>query len=101
MDDPNFYMNAISVALGGGAGGVTAWAVLHTRLSAAEKTLDNLETAREALANALGAKHEANATRIAQLEAGGPIDCGPAIAEALDAERIAIRDLVEARRAAA
>jgi uncharacterized coiled-coil protein SlyX len=70
MDDPDFYMNAISVALGGGAGGVTAWAVLHTRLSAAEKKLDSMETAREALANALGVKHEANATRIAQLEAG-------------------------------
>ena len=35
MDDPDFYMNALSVALGGGAGGATAWAVLHTRLSAA------------------------------------------------------------------
>ena len=38
--------------------------------------------------------------RIRALEAGGPIDCAPAIAEALDAERVAIRDLVEARRTA-
>jgi hypothetical protein len=36
--------------------------------------------------------------RIAELKAGGPVDCAPEIAEALDAERIAIRDLVEARR---
>ena len=68
MDD--VYMNAISVALGGGAGGATAWAVLHTRLSAAEKTLDSMESAREVLANTLGVKHEANATRIANLETG-------------------------------
>lgn len=39
--------------------------------------------------------------RIAQLEAGTPVDCTPAIAEALDVERVAIRDLVEARRASA
>ena len=36
--------------------------------------------------------------RIAQLEAGTPVDCTRAMAEALDAERLAIRDLVEARR---
>ncbi len=39
--------------------------------------------------------------RIAELEAGGPVDCAPAITEALDAEWVAIRDLVEARRTAA
>ena len=38
--------------------------------------------------------------RIAQLEAGGPVDCAPVVAEALDDERVAIRDLVEARRSA-
>jgi hypothetical protein len=38
--------------------------------------------------------------RIRELEAGSPIDCAPAIADAIDDERIAIRDLVEARRAA-
>jgi hypothetical protein len=38
--------------------------------------------------------------RIRELEAGGPGDCTPVVAEALDAERMAIRDLVEARRAA-
>jgi hypothetical protein len=38
--------------------------------------------------------------RIAQLEAGGPADCAPVVAEALDAERVAIRDLVEALRTA-
>ena len=38
--------------------------------------------------------------RIAQLEAGGPLDCTPVIAEALDAERVAIRELIEARRTA-
>jgi hypothetical protein len=36
--------------------------------------------------------------RIKELETGSPVDCGPAIADALDAERVAIRDLVEARR---
>jgi hypothetical protein len=37
--------------------------------------------------------------RIRELEAGSPVDCGPAVADALDDERVAIRDLVEARRA--
>lgn len=36
--------------------------------------------------------------RIAELEAGNPVDCTPVIAEAIDAERVAIRDFVEARR---
>lgn len=63
MDDPDFLTNALSVALGGGAGGVTAWAVLHTRLTAAEANINKMETS-------LGSKHEANATRIAQLEVG-------------------------------
>jgi hypothetical protein len=39
--------------------------------------------------------------RIAALEAGGPLDCAPAVAEALDTERVTIRDLVEARRSTA
>jgi hypothetical protein len=38
--------------------------------------------------------------RIAEVEAGSPVDCGPTVAEALDAERVAIRDLVDARRVA-
>jgi hypothetical protein len=38
--------------------------------------------------------------RIRELEAGNPVDCGPLVAEALDAERVAIRDLVEGRRVA-
>jgi len=38
--------------------------------------------------------------RIAALEAGNPVDCTPAIAEAIDAERVATRDLVEAQRTA-
>jgi hypothetical protein len=37
--------------------------------------------------------------RIAQLEAGSPVDCAPVVAAALDVERVTIRDLVEARRA--
>jgi hypothetical protein len=39
--------------------------------------------------------------RIAELETGIPVDCSPVVAEGLDAERVAIRDLVEARRASA
>jgi hypothetical protein len=35
--------------------------------------------------------------RIAELDVGSPVDCGPVVAEARDAERVAIRDLVEAR----
>jgi hypothetical protein len=38
--------------------------------------------------------------RIAKLEAGSPVDCGLLVAEALDGERVAIRDLIETRRAA-
>jgi len=61
--DPALYESIISVALGAGSGGATAWAVLHTRLSAAEKKIDTLETQ-------LNAKHEVNANKIAHLEAG-------------------------------
>jgi hypothetical protein len=61
--DPALYESIISVALGAGSGGATAWAVLHTRLSAAEKKIDALETQ-------LNAKHEVNANKIAHLEAG-------------------------------
>lgn len=70
MDDPEFLTNALSVALGGGAGGVTAWAVLHMRLTAAEANIGKLESSLGTLSNALGTKHEANASRIAHLEAG-------------------------------
>ena len=37
---------------------------------------------------------------IAALEAGQGADCRPLVASALDAERVAIRDLVEGRRGA-
>jgi hypothetical protein len=60
--DPALYESIISVALGAGSGGATAWAVLHTRLSAAEKKIDTLEPQ-------FNAKHEANANKIAHLEA--------------------------------
>ena len=51
-------------------------------------------------AASLMGKWERLRARIKKLEAGGPVDRTPSIAEALDAERVAIRDLVEARRSA-
>jgi len=61
MGDIDLTNSALALILGGGGGGATAWAVLHTRLSAAEEKLRSLETSA-------GAKHEANADRIARLE---------------------------------
>jgi seryl-tRNA synthetase len=68
--DPALYESIISVALGAGSGGATAWAVLHTRLSAAEQKLEALDADRKTDANAMNAKHEQNANKIAHLEAG-------------------------------
>ena len=63
-----------------------------------DRRIDRVEEAAAAAAKEAERTEQRLRARIAQLEAGSPVDCGPAIAEALDAERVAIRDLVEARR---
>jgi hypothetical protein len=60
--------------------------------------IDRIEAEAATAAKQAARTEQRLRARIAQLEKGGPVDCGPAIAEALDAERVAIRDLVESRR---
>ena len=65
------------------------------------KRIGRIEEEAATVAKAAARTEQRLRARLTQLEAGTPVDCTPAIAEALDAERVAIRDLVEARRAAA
>jgi hypothetical protein len=62
--------------------------------------IDRIEEPAAAAAKEATRTEQRLRTRIAELEAGSPVDCVHAVAETLDAERVAIRDLVEARRAA-
>jgi hypothetical protein len=62
--------------------------------------MDRIEEAAATAARQAARTEQRLRAHIAELEKGGPVDCTPAIAEALDAERVAIRDLVEARRTA-
>ena len=76
-------------------GAWTAESLARSRLS---KRIDRIEAEATTAAKQAARTEQRLRARIAQLEAGVPLDCTPAIAEALDAERVAIRDLVEARR---
>jgi hypothetical protein len=77
-----------------------AWTAERLMARQKDRHLDRLEEAAATAARETARTEQRLRARIAQLEAGGPLDCTPAIAEALDAERVVIRDLVEARRAA-
>ena len=79
-------------------GAWTAESLARRRLS---KRIDRIEEAAATAAKQAGRTEQRLRARIAQLEAGSPVDCGPVVADALDAERVAIRDLVAARRASA
>jgi hypothetical protein len=78
-------------------GAWTAESLARRRLA---KCIDRIEEEAATAAKQAARAEQRLRARITQLEAGGPVDCAPAVAEALDAERVAIRDLVEARRTA-
>ncbi len=65
-----------------------------------DRRIDRIEEAAAVAAREAARTEERLRDRIAQLEAGSPVDCEPVVAQALDDEREAIRDLVEARRVA-
>jgi hypothetical protein len=78
-------------------GAWTAENLVRRRLA---KRIDRIDEAAATAAKQAARTEQRLRARIAELEAGSPVDCGPPIAEALDAERVTIRDLVEARRTA-
>jgi hypothetical protein len=78
-----------------------AWTAERLMAGQKDRGIDRLHEAATEAAKEGERTEQRLRARIAELEAGSPADCGPALAEALDAERVAIRDLVEARRASA
>jgi hypothetical protein len=77
-----------------------AWTAERLMARQKDRRIDRLEEAAAAAAKEAQRTEQRLRARIAELEAGSPVDCGPAIADALDDELVAIRNLVEARRAA-
>ena len=77
-----------------------AWTAERLMARQKDRHIDRIEEAAAAAAKEAERTEQRLRARIAQLEAGSPVDCAPVVAEALDAERVAIRDLVEARRVA-
>jgi hypothetical protein len=77
-----------------------AWTAERLMARQKDRRIDRLEEEAATAAREAERTERRLRARIRELEAGSPVDCEPSIAEALDAERVAIRDLVEARRAA-
>jgi hypothetical protein len=77
-----------------------AWTAERLMARQKERRVDRIEEEAATAAREAERTEQRLRDRIAALEAGSPVDCAPAIAEALDAERVAIRDVVEARRVA-
>ena len=77
-----------------------AWTAERLMARQMDPRIDRIEEAASAAAREAERTEERLRARIKELESGSPVDCAPVIAEALDAERVAIRDLVEARRVA-
>ena len=77
-----------------------AWTAERLMARQKDRRIDRIEEEAAAAAKEAERTEQRLRARIAELEAGSPVDCAPVVAEALDAERVAIRDLVEARRAA-
>ena len=78
-----------------------AWTAENLARGRLSKRIGRIEEEAAAAAKQAARTEQRLRTRITELEASGPLDCTPAVTETLDAERVAIRDLVEARRAAA
>jgi hypothetical protein len=77
-----------------------AWTAERLMARQKERRIERLEEEAATAAKEAARTEQRLRARIRELEAGGPVDCAPAVAEAIDAERVAIRDLLEARRAA-
>ena len=78
-----------------------AWTAERLMARQKDRRIDRIEEEAVTAAKQAARTKQRLQARIAEPEAGGPVDCGPVVAEALDAERLAICDLVEARRTAA
>jgi hypothetical protein len=78
----------------------SAWTAERLMARQKDRRIDRIEEAAAAAAREAARTEQRLRARIRELEAGSPIDCAPIVAQALDAERVAIRDLVETRRAA-
>ena len=76
-----------------------AWTAERLMAQQKDRRIDRIEEAAHAAASDAARTEQRLRARIEQLEAGHGVDCGPVVASALDAERVAIRDLVESRRA--
>ncbi len=68
MDEFDLGTSFLNAALGGGAGGSVAYAVLHTKLNALTDRVKVVEDDAKEARSAAGTKHEANAARIAAVE---------------------------------
>jgi hypothetical protein len=77
-----------------------AWTAERLMARQKDRRIDRIGEEAAAAAKEAQRTEQRLRARIAQLEAGSPVDSGPVVAQALDAERVAIRDLVEARRVA-
>jgi hypothetical protein len=77
-----------------------AWTAERLMARQKDRRIDRLEEEAATAATEAERTEQRLRARIRELEAGSPVDCAPVLAEAVDAERVAIRDLVEARRAA-
>jgi hypothetical protein len=77
-----------------------AWTAERLTDKRMERRIDRLQEEAAAAAKEAERTEQRLRARIAELEAGSPVECGPVVASALDAERVAIRDLVESRRVA-
>ena len=75
-----------------------AWTAESLMARRKDRRMDRIEDEAATAAKQAARTEQRLRARIAELEAGAPVDCGPVVAEALDAERVAIRDLVDARR---
>jgi hypothetical protein len=77
-----------------------AWTAENLARRRLGKRIDRTEEEAATVAKQAARTEQRLRARIAQLEAGSPVECTQAIVDALDDERVAIRDLIEARRAA-
>lgn len=68
MDEIDLGNSLFNAALGGGAGGSVAFAVLYTKLNALVERVKAVEDDAKEARSAAGTKHEANAARIAAVE---------------------------------
>jgi hypothetical protein len=77
-----------------------AWTAERLMARQKDRHIDRLEEEAAAAAREAKRTEQRLRARVRELEAGNHVDCASALAAAVDAERVAIRDIVEARRAA-